>query len=113
MNIGEQIKKLRKHNKVTREDLATILNVSAQQLYKYETGRNKIPVQSLVSIALYFDVSLDYFIEEETRVLKHQNFTLQEKEILNIFLSLSAPKQNLFLKIARQFNPQKAQKKEK
>lgn len=112
MNIGEQIKKLRKYNKITREDLATILNVSAQQLYKYETGRNKIPVKSLVSIALYFDVSLDYFIQEDTSVLKHQNITLQEKELINIFSSLSSSKQNLFLRIARQFAPQKKQKKE-
>lgn len=113
MNIGEQIKKLRKHNKITREDLAQILGVSAQQLYKYETGRNKIPIKSLVSIALYFDVSLDYFIENDTNVLKHQNFTLQEKELINIYSSLSAAKQNLFLKIARQFEPKKTQKKER
>ena len=59
MDVGEQIKKIRKHNKISRKILADNLGISQQQLYKYETNRNKTPLHVLAAIATYFDVSLD------------------------------------------------------
>jgi len=103
MDIGVQIKKLRKHNKITRAVLAEELGISAQQLYKYETNRNKTPLHTLVTIALYFDVSLDYFVEKNPIIEQHQRMNLQEQELLSIFSDISPQKQKLLLNIARQF----------
>ncbi len=103
MNIGSQVQKIREHNKVSRRVLAGKLKISEQQLYKYEKNINKTPLHVLVPISHFFGVSLEYFVEEKASVLKHQNFTVKEKEVISIFSSLSLSKQNLFLKIARQF----------
>lgn len=59
--VGQRIKILRKSKGKTQLELAQYLNVSKSSICNYEKGRN-IPIETLVEIANYFDVTVDYLI---------------------------------------------------
>ena len=58
-NVGEVIKKLRKSNNMTQQELANKLNVKHQTIQKYEKGIIiNIPIPTLRQIATIFNISL-------------------------------------------------------
>lgn len=62
MNFSEKLKKLRKDKKITQEELAKIINVERSSIGKYESS-NTIPSNdTLIKIATYFNVSIDYLL---------------------------------------------------
>ena len=66
MSFGESLQALRKENKVTQEQLANYLGVSAQAVSKWENG--SYPEGDLIpKIADYFKVSTDYLYGREGR----------------------------------------------
>ena len=72
--IGRKIRFFRKEKKITQRQLATKLNISHQQLQKYETGENKISASRFYSVCLLLKVGInDFFLEKDE---------LQEKKIL-------------------------------
>ncbi|MEL7548133.1 MAG: helix-turn-helix transcriptional regulator [Pseudomonadota bacterium] len=56
--VGEQLRRARKANKLTQQELAGRLGISAQQLQKYETGYNRIPAGRLHELALILDLAI-------------------------------------------------------
>lgn len=60
--IGLRIKRLRKQDGLTREQLAEKINVSVTHLYRLENGVSAGSMDLMVEIAAHFDVSLDYLI---------------------------------------------------
>ncbi|MCM1263564.1 MAG: helix-turn-helix domain-containing protein [Butyrivibrio sp.] len=59
MQIGEEIRQLRKLSGMTQEQLAEKLNVSRQALSKWENGASPPDIESMVKIAVLFQISLD------------------------------------------------------
>ena len=59
--IGLQIRKIRLMRKISQMRLANILNVSFQQVQKYEKDKNLVSYKNLLKIAEYLDISIDYF----------------------------------------------------
>lgn len=59
LNIGEQIKRLRKQRSITQEDLAGFLGVSFQAVSKWERSDGYPDITILPSIANFFGVTLD------------------------------------------------------
>ena len=53
----------RKELKIRQEDLAENVDVSQQQLQKYETGENRITAGKLYRLSLLLEVSIDWFFE--------------------------------------------------
>ncbi len=62
MAIGEQVMNL-KNTSRSPGKILHFFKYFSPTIVSIQTGRNQIPVKALVSIALYFDVSLDYFVE--------------------------------------------------
>lgn len=60
-SLGGTIRTLRELAGKTQEEVAAHLEVSFQQFQKYEDGRNRIPIDRLVSLARYFSVPLERF----------------------------------------------------
>jgi transcriptional regulator with XRE-family HTH domain len=58
-NLKESIKQLRVAEKLTQAELSEKLNIPRANLGRYETGENIPPLDILIKIADYFDVSLD------------------------------------------------------
>ena len=62
---GERIKKLRIDKKLSQEDVSADLGISIDGYRKIERGVNGARVDTLVCIANYFRVSLDFIIVGE------------------------------------------------
>ena len=61
-NFTEQLKTYRKTKKATQKDLATYLGVSERAYQHYEAGSREPNIDTLIALADYFDVSLDYLV---------------------------------------------------
>ena len=62
MEFGERLKDLREEKNLTRHLLANKLNVSYSTVSKYETNIRFPDKDTLVALADFFDVSLDYLL---------------------------------------------------
>lgn len=62
-HVGQRLKTLRILRGLTQTDLAKPLNISFQQVQKYELGRNRISASKLYMIAGKLDVPVAYFFE--------------------------------------------------
>lgn len=65
--IGSFLRKLRKEQQITQEDLAEKLNVSSRTISRWETGSNMPDISLLIEIADFFDVSIPEIINGERK----------------------------------------------
>lgn len=66
MVFGKKLKELRNERSLTQEQLAQILNVSKTTICQWETFKQEPSLNTLVAIAYYFDVSVDYLLITES-----------------------------------------------
>ncbi len=62
MDFGQRLKHIREGNKLTREDLASKLNISYSAISKYETNVRFPDPEMLGKIADLFNVTTDYLL---------------------------------------------------
>ena len=58
-----RLKELRKSKKISQLKLAMDLNLSQNSISRYETGDREADYETLIKLADYFDVSIDYLLE--------------------------------------------------
>ncbi len=58
-----RLKELRKQRKITQLKLAVDLNMNQNSISRYETGEHEADYATLIRLADYFDVSIDYLLE--------------------------------------------------
>lgn len=61
--IGANIRRLRKLSGLTQGQVAQALNVSYQQVQKYEAGANRIPIEKLFELRHFYNVPYETFFE--------------------------------------------------
>ena len=59
--IGRNLKSLRLEHGHTQKHVANILGVSFQQVQKYETGKNKLPIENLFLLKTYYGANFEEF----------------------------------------------------
>ncbi|WP_350820600.1 helix-turn-helix domain-containing protein [Morganella morganii] len=64
MFIGGKIKCQRLKNCLTGKELSIKINISQQQLSRYETGASLIPLDKLLMLANVLNISVSYFFDE-------------------------------------------------
>lgn len=62
LNLGDKIKKLRKENNLSQEQLAEKLNVSKQAISKWESNKAYPDIDNLILLRNIFNVNLDDLI---------------------------------------------------
>ncbi|MGH6920379.1 MAG: helix-turn-helix domain-containing protein [Geminicoccaceae bacterium] len=62
-HVGERIRLRRTEFGLTQEQLAAALDVSYQQIQKYETGANRVSAGRMLEIARKLGVEVGYFFE--------------------------------------------------
>lgn len=62
MKRFENIRNLREDNDKLQVELADYLKVKQTTYSKYELGKINIPVEVLIKLADYYDVSIDYLV---------------------------------------------------
>ena len=57
-----RLKKLRKHRKISQLKLALDLNMNQNTISRYENMERQADYETLIKIADYFNVSIDYLL---------------------------------------------------
>ena len=62
MKIYSRIRELRLDRQATQHEIAKLLSVSQNTYSQYENGVRQIPIDALITLAKYFNVSIDYIL---------------------------------------------------
>ncbi len=62
--IGQRIQQKRKEFGYSAEKLSECINLSQQQLSRYERGASKINVNHLIDIAIFFKTPISWFFQD-------------------------------------------------
>ena len=62
MSEQYKLKEMRKRRKLTQAEVAKVLNVGKTTYNQYESGVNKISVESLIILSGFYNVSIDYLV---------------------------------------------------
>ena len=60
MYIYQRLRDLREDNDKKQEDISRVLGISRQQYQLYESGKRELPMHHFITLARYYNVSLDY-----------------------------------------------------
>ena len=60
MNYQQRIRALREDNDYTQSYIAGLLNVGQRTYADYELGKTRIPVDSLIKLAQFYNVDMNY-----------------------------------------------------
>ena len=63
MKLAEQIRKIRKNENLSQEQLGQKMNVTRQAIYKWESGKGYPDIQNLIMLSELFEISLDELIK--------------------------------------------------
>ena len=74
-----KLKELRKQNKKTQLEIAELLNVTSQTYGRYELGTCEPTIDSLIKLADYYGVSMDYLLG---RTVSEFSYLSEEEKIL-------------------------------
>ena len=90
IEIGLRIKKFRVKAGFTQEQLAELINLSPQQIQKYESGGSRLNTDKLQELSIILNVSIFDFFEG----LGDYPFVLsaKEKRLINTFRMISDDK---------------------
>lgn len=99
--IGKRIQAKRKESGFSAEKLAELLDISQQQLSRYERGNNKISASLLVDLSNIFKTPISYFFidcfekscwNNDSLDLYWHSLTEEQKQLLaNFILSFDIP----------------------
>ena len=82
--IGLQLKKIRLVNKMTQTRVAKSINVTFQQIQKYEKGLNICSPIKLLALSDYFNLTFDYWVKP----IQNKNLRLITKRRENGYLQV-------------------------
>lgn len=60
MYFYQRLKDLREDRDMTQEQVARILGTAREQYNKYELGKQEIPFHHVITLARYYNVTIDY-----------------------------------------------------
>ena len=60
MFLYSRLRDLREDCDKTQAEIANVLNITTQQYQLYESGKREMPMHHFKTLALYYNVSLDY-----------------------------------------------------
>ncbi|MBY5934499.1 helix-turn-helix domain-containing protein [Tateyamaria omphalii] len=63
IHVGKRLKQIRTLRRMSQTDVAKRLNLSFQQIQKYEIGSNRIAASRLFELSRILDVPTSYFFE--------------------------------------------------
>lgn len=91
ISCGKVIKKTRKENGMTGSELARKMNISQQQMSRYERGINKISIDMLFKIAMILNIPFENVIKSIISEAKESwpnkfNFIKNERSNSDIML---------------------------
>lgn len=94
----KNLAELRINSNLTQKELAKILNVTDKAYWSYESGRTEPNINTLIKIADYFDVSLDYLCGRQNKnLIFADSLTETQKKLVAIIKRLTPEQANFAL----------------
>ena len=99
----ERLKMLRSARGVLQKDIAALLGIDRTTYVKYEKGVSEPSIETLLKLADYFGVSVDFLLGREDEDTKKEIAALSDDdlnlEIIKLLSELSPEKQEIAVKI--------------
>jgi len=111
LHIGKNIKLTRIKSGRSLQDLADILNVSFQQIQKYEKGQNKISSGNLFLISEFLDANINHFFEGLYDNDKNSFHLEEERSVFDHIDDISEHELTLLIKSYSKIKDQHIRKK--
>lgn len=100
--IAQKLQELRISQGLTRKDFVKILDITQQQLQKYESGKNRISPGYIKILCDYFGLSSEYFFNTENN--NNNPIIDKHRKLFKIFQSLNKPQQNVVSNLITEVN---------
>ncbi len=71
LEFAKRLKQLRKAKSLKQTDMASLLKVTTRHYQEIEYGKVNIPTLTLIFLADYFNVSLDYLVGRSDDPTRH------------------------------------------
>lgn len=88
--VGQRLRWRRRELRLTQEKLGELLNLTFQQVQKYEKGVNRVSAGRLFEIAAALGVQIGYFYEGASEFLPKGSANVAESDLLTETPILSA-----------------------
>lgn len=83
------LKEIRKQNGTTQVSLAKFLGIDQTTYSGYETGKSNPDINTLIKIANYFNISLDYLCGRQNKnLIFADSLSEKKKELINLIKDL-------------------------
>lgn len=99
MVFSEKLRILIDERDLTQKELAGMLKIPASTLGGYVQGASEPDFQTLIMLASFFEVSIDYLLDYDSK----GNTSSREVELLRVFRSLSPEQQDLYIEQGKAF----------
>ena len=86
---GERLKELRVSAGLSQDDVAKALYMSRESYGKYERGQRNPSIDALLSLAGYYDVSLDYLLGRTDFPAAFESLNHAKQNAITSFVSCS------------------------
>lgn len=84
------LKEIRKQNSITQTALSKLLGIDQTTYSGYETGKSSPDINTLIRIADYFDVSLDYLCGRQNKnLIFADSLSDKKKELIGMIKDLN------------------------
>lgn len=83
------LKKIRNEKNITQVRLSIAAEVSQETISAYESGKAMPSVDTLIKIADFLDVSIDYLLDRTDNPLINRMSKNEDDDIINIFHQLN------------------------
>lgn len=87
-----RLKQLREQKRLSQDGLAMKINVSQSTISAYEVGERTPDLETLITLACFFDVSIDYLVgrSDVKQNIQTSDLSPEDLEHLHIYQQLSA-----------------------
>ena len=97
MNLSDNLKKIRKENNLSQEDLAEKLGVSRQSVSKWESGLAYPEMDKVLQLCKLFDLNIDELLNQNVKEVKNnKQYKLSINKYIDDFLNYITKTINMF-----------------
>ena len=93
------LKKLRSEYNISQQQLADVIGVSQQSINKYENHKIEPDIETLKTMANFFNTSIDYLVGYKENETEFSN----TQELLRLFNFMTEEQQRIFIEKGKVF----------
>jgi transcriptional regulator with XRE-family HTH domain len=106
----KNLTEIRLEKGVTLKQLGQKLNLAESTISLYESGKRQPGFETLIQIADYFNVSIDYLFGRELKISNSPVLTPDESALVDMFRGMDDDRREMMLNIAKMQTGQKVKK---